>query len=626
MAARGILDDIQSGQNYVSGLFDTQAKLKAGRAYAGGDYAGASGILASRGDLEAAERVSQRGARTDVLSAVDNKDFGAARSAAASAGDTGLYGAASGSEDDETAQKTEWLTHATDALKQLPAEARQKAFTDYIAPTIKMMGADDAMLSAIDATHLTDEALDAFKASLGGKSGKRIEKVDNQIVEIDDAAGTVTPLFAAPRDSKVVDGALVGPDGRVLYTAPRYQKIGEGESLLEISGGSSAPPVASGSASAPRGLRNNNPGNIEDGAFAKSQPGYKGSDGRFAIFDSAEAGQGAQAALLQTYGSKGIDTVLGAVSRWAPKEDGNDPAAYAKYVSDRLGISPDTRLDLKNPKNARALAMAMAEFENGTRPGASGGGAARIVATGAPKRENAPSGFRFRPDGNLEPIPGGPGDPAVVQANKTGGNRKGETDLRKEFNARPEVKEFRDVSTSYRQIEKLKTQDTGPGDISLIFSFMKMLDPGSVVREGEFATAQNSGGIPDRIVNAYNKALSGERLNKKQRDEFANQARNIFDTRKTRFDEISEEYRGYAQGYDLNPDRVVSGASSAPPTAQASASAPAGAKRGADGSYYIADPSNPRSFPKVQPGKSKDGKPIWFVKGSDGSFYKVGER
>jgi len=34
---------------------------------------------------------------------------------------------------------------------------------------------------------------------------------------------------------------------------------------------------------------------------------------------------------------------------------------------------------------------------------------------------------------------------------------------------------------------------------------MKILDPGSVVREGEFATAQNSAGIPERIRAKYNR-------------------------------------------------------------------------------------------------------------------------
>jgi hypothetical protein len=344
---------------------------------------------------------------------VDKKDFGAARGVAAGAGNTALYGAAAGAEDDEAAQKTQWLTQATDALKQLPAEARQKAFSDYIAPTIKMMGADDAMLSAIDATQLTDEALDAFKASLGGKSGKRIEKIGDSLVEIG-SDGSAREIYKAPAGSKVVGNSLVTDDGRVLYTAPEIRSVGEGQSLVEI-GGSGGAPQAGGSQD-PRGLRNNNPGNIEDGAFAKSQPGYKGSDGRFAIFDSAEAGQGAQAALLQSYGSRGINTISAAVNRWAPKSDGNDSTAYADYVAKRLGVSADTPIDLTNPKNARALATVMAEFENGPQSKSSGvapaAGGARVIATGPAKRSTGPEWVS-------ETINGTP-----VLVNKTTGDRK----------------------------------------------------------------------------------------------------------------------------------------------------------------------------------------------------------
>lgn len=57
-------------------------------------------------------------------------------------------------------------------------------------------------------------------------------------------------------------------------------------------------------------------------------------------------------------------------------------------------------------------------------------------------------------------------------------------------------------------------------DLAIIFNFMKMLDPGSVVREGEFANAQNSAGVPDRIRNLYNNLMEGTRLNPVQRAEF----------------------------------------------------------------------------------------------------------
>lgn len=65
-------------------------------------------------------------------------------------------------------------------------------------------------------------------------------------------------------------------------------------------------------------------------------------------------------------------------------------------------------------------------------------------------------------------------------------------------------------------------------DIALIFSFMKTLDPGSTVREGEFATASNAGGIPEQIVNTYNKALNGKFLTDDQRKNFVATAQKNF--------------------------------------------------------------------------------------------------
>lgn len=145
------------------------------------------------------------------------------------------------------------------------------------------------------------------------------------------------------------------------------------------------------------------------------------------------------------------------------------------------------------------------------------------------------------------------------------GDRKFIADTRKEFNGRAEVKEYRDVSSSYRQIYTLANKPaTAAGDISMVFSFMKMLDPGSVVREGEFATAQNAAGVPDQVRNLWNRALSGTRLNDKQRKDFLNQASSIYKSRQGRFNEIANEYRGYAVTAGENPDLIVTIPKSAP--------------------------------------------------------------
>lgn len=90
------------------------------------------------------------------------------------------------------------------------------------------------------------------------------------------------------------------------------------------------------------------------------------------------------------------------------------------------------------------------------------------------------------------------------------------------------TKDLRKVDSAFRKIQKAGTKNTAAGDMSLIFSFMKILDPGSTVREGEFATAQNTTGISGQILNFYNRAREGTRLNNTQRQDFISQADALF--------------------------------------------------------------------------------------------------
>lgn len=115
-----------------------------------------------------------------------------------------------------------------------------------------------------------------------------------------------------------------------------------------------------------RGMRNNNPGNIEDGPFAKRLPGYAGTDGRFAKFASLDNGMGAIDSLLQNYGQEGINTVGGIINRWAPPTDNNPTPAYAATVAKALGTTPDAPVDLSDPSIRQKIAAGIGRFENGT--------------------------------------------------------------------------------------------------------------------------------------------------------------------------------------------------------------------------------------------------------------------
>ncbi|HDS7133377.1 TPA: hypothetical protein QH369_000110 [Klebsiella aerogenes] len=121
------------------------------------------------------------------------------------------------------------------------------------------------------------------------------------------------------------------------------------------------------SADGPRGVRNNNPGNLE---ASSSNPwvGQTGSDGRFAKFETPEHGIRALGRNLISYQRQGIDTVGEIINRWAPPSDNNDTAAYIKAVCAQLGVTANQPLDASNPDTLQALCAAIIKHENGSQP------------------------------------------------------------------------------------------------------------------------------------------------------------------------------------------------------------------------------------------------------------------
>ena len=86
------------------------------------------------------------------------------------------------------------------------------------------------------------------------------------------------------------------------------------------------------------------------------------------------------------------------------------------------------------------------------------------------------------------------------------------------------------INNTAKDLSKLGELGTGPASIALVFKFMKALDPTSVVRESEFATAENSAGVPEGVRNMYNKMVSGERLGDKQIQQFVETAKVLSNT------------------------------------------------------------------------------------------------
>ena len=130
-------------------------------------------------------------------------------------------------------------------------------------------------------------------------------------------------------------------------------------------------------------------------------------------------------------------------------------------------------------------------------------------------------------------------------------------DARKEFTGLAPVKDFADVSFAYSRVVRSADNPSPAGDLALIFNFMKGLVPGSVVREGEFATAQNAGGIDERIRSLYNQVVDGTRLTEAQRADFVDRAGRLYGGAQEQYQSIANQYTEFARQAGLNPQLVI---------------------------------------------------------------------
>lgn len=213
--------------------------------------------------------------------------------------------------------------------------------------------------------------------------------------------------------------------------------------------------------------------------------------------------------------------------------------------------------------------------------------AVNLVGTTAPRptddfqgpmpifRPSADGIYKARPKAALQIIemdgPDGPGQYLVDKNNpdkktflgKSKSDNQGpsapdmsdEQKLRKEFNDQAKV--FEGVRQQYGVVQSAASNPSPAGDVGLIFAIMKMFDPGSVVREGEFATAANSGSVPERVRAQYNMALKGQRLSDAQRKDFVGTATRIYRGRLERFKNTYNRYSDLAQQYHIPSDRIV---------------------------------------------------------------------
>lgn len=121
-----------------------------------------------------------------------------------------------------------------------------------------------------------------------------------------------------------------------------------------------------------RGIRNNNPGNID---YNKNN-NWRGQIGieegvakpRFARFDTPENGIRALAKLLLNYQRlHKLNTVRGIINRWAPPVE-NVTSAYVAACARALGVAADEVINLSDSRLLKLLTVAIIKHENGSQP------------------------------------------------------------------------------------------------------------------------------------------------------------------------------------------------------------------------------------------------------------------
>jgi hypothetical protein len=132
-----------------------------------------------------------------------------------------------------------------------------------------------------------------------------------------------------------------------------------------------------------------------------------------------------------------------------------------------------------------------------------------------------------------------------------------ETDLRKEYSGLPAIKEFSTVQTAHKQVINALNNPSAANDLAAATKFMKLLDPGSVVRESELGMAMAATGAIDLMGNYLQRLQNGERLNPAQRADFKKAAELAYKAAEDTFNQISGQYVDLANSYNLNPNNIV---------------------------------------------------------------------
>jgi hypothetical protein len=171
-------------------------------------------------------------------------------------------------------------------------------------------------------------------------------------------------------------------------------------------------------------------------------------------------------------------------------------------------------------------------------------------------------------------VPGPDGKPIAVPTNadpkvyREGASKAGianalpasfddSTKLRHEVSQLPAYKNLAQAAPIYKSMVETAGTNSKASDLNLVYGLGKIMDPNSVVREGEMVMVKNTASLPDWLVGAANSLNGGAALTPETRAAILKEAHNRITSYKTMYDQDASHYRGIAERNRMNPSDVI---------------------------------------------------------------------
>lgn len=137
--------------------------------------------------------------------------------------------------------------------------------------------------------------------------------------------------------------------------------------------------------------------------------------------------------------------------------------------------------------------------------------------------------------------------------------RDQDTEMKLADDYRGQSKSFKDAKDAYAQLSAtLGSATTSPAaTLAAATKFMKVLDPGSVVRESELGMALAASGVFDRAMNYVSTLQSGRKLTPSQAADFKATSDQIYKAAQSVQQDIDKDYQAKAKAYGLRPEMVT---------------------------------------------------------------------